>query len=645
MPSTSRRGHQARASRIARLRSEAQSLISAGASIEEAARTVGRTPATLHRWGLKTGAGTAAQRVKSDRVGLDGTLSYERDSSGRLVPQVDLALLPADPDEAALGYLAMMCDGATSRDDVGFGMADAVAGHLLAAKIGQWDETDRAAARHIAYSHRRQLQEVGLAVPDPDPDGSDRDAVSAVQQRLLIRETAGDLVVQGKGAPDGLRHAGFEYDRALPGWRAPAGSDAAVLGFEAAVLARDDAVLGDLPESETFDRESVRSIDAARAVSLEARDCDRIVSWAAAQNAAALDAYMDELKQAWGTDSDEAVEEALSLLAGPTVPRSEWVDAGALAALAEEHKPAREQFHALLHGDRDGTSSDIGHRVFMRAVQPAVSGRRGSEGMPHVWERADGRVEAVFPSGYGWSASSGAALPELHRSHAAALNCDNATLVADPAPPGSPEARRFKNGVRLRCVFPPGVEASDVVDVHRFEGTAAKGILPAVTDGSLADARALGARQAGPLARALADPAAKTWLNRWKTAESDWRARNETDRQRHTETVEARADQCRQWGADGHPGTAMNVTVTEVLTAKRKKHNTFTRCQVEFPDGTTGEVTFRVPRGSKPPSMAKLEGSQIAVAGEMRPAQPSISSGNDIRALNGRLVATEWQRV
>ena len=77
---------------------------------------------------------------RPDDVGLDGTLTYEQDGRGRdgpLVPQVDISLLPTDPDEAALGYLAMMCDGATSKDDVGFGMSDAVAGHLLAARIGQ----------------------------------------------------------------------------------------------------------------------------------------------------------------------------------------------------------------------------------------------------------------------------------------------------------------------------------------------------------------------------------------------------------------------------------------------------------------------------------------------------------------------------
>ena len=88
---------------------------------------VGRTPATLHRWGITAGSG-AAGRIKADMFGLDGTLTYEQDARGRLVPHVDISLLPTDPDEAALGYLAMMCDGATSKDDVGFGMSDASGG-------------------------------------------------------------------------------------------------------------------------------------------------------------------------------------------------------------------------------------------------------------------------------------------------------------------------------------------------------------------------------------------------------------------------------------------------------------------------------------------------------------------------------------
>ena len=98
-------------------------------------------------------------------------------------------------------------------------------------------------------------------------------------------------------------------------------------------------------------------------------------------------------------------------------------------------------------------------------------------------------------------------------------------------------------------------------------------------------------------------------------------------------------------GADDRSGTAMNVTVREVTASKRQRNNTFTRCEVEFPDGATGEVTFRVSRGSKAPSMAGLKGTQIAVTGEMRPAQPGRSTGTDIRSLNGRLATTEWQRI
>ena len=641
MPSTSRRGHHARASQIARLQSKAQALVDGGATVEEAARAVGRTPATLHRWGI-TAAPGAAGRIKADMFGLDGTLTYEQDARGRLVPHVDISLLPTDPDEAALGYLAMMCDGATSKDDVGFGMSDAMAGHLLAARIGQWDETDRTAARHIAYHHRRQLEEVGLVVPEPDASG--KDAVSAVQQRLLIREAGGDLVMQGKAPPDALRHAGWEYDRSLPGWRAPVGSEAATIGFEAAVLAKDDAVLGELPMSAEFDRDAVARIDAARTVALEDRDCDKIVSWAAAEAAAASDAYMTALKQAWGTDSEETVEEALRVLVRPVVPRSEWVDASDLAELADEHGTARERISALVYGDRDDPAA-VGHLAFMRSVEPATASSMRPERLPHVWERPDGRVEVVFPSVYGWRASSGTALPEMERSHADALDCDSATVVADPPPADSPDARRHKHGARLRCVFPQGVSAGDVIDVRRFAGTATDGMLPSVDSRSLVDAHERGTRQAESLANVLSDPAAKAWLGRWKESHADWRMRDQADRQRHMETVEARAAQCRQWGADDRSGTAMNVTVREVTASKRQRGNTFTRCEVEFPDGATGEVTFRVSRGSKAPSMAGLKGTQIAVTGEIRPAQPVRGTGTDIRSLKGRLATTEWQRI
>lgn len=641
MPSTSRRGHQVRASQIARLRGKARALVDGGATLEEAARAVGRTPATLHRWGITAGSGTAG-RIKADMFGLDGTLTYEQDGRGRLIPQVDMSLLPTDPDEAALGYLAMMCDGATSKDDVGFGMSDAVAGHLLAARIGQWDDTDRLAARYIAYQHRRQLEEVGLEVPDPDASG--KDAVSAVQQRLLIRETGGDLVVQGKAPPDALRHAGWEYDRSSPGWRAPADSEAAIIGFEAAVLARGDAVLGDLPMTDSFDKEAVASTDTARVAALEERDCSQVVSWTAAEAAATSDAYMSALKQAWGTDYEEAVEEALRVMARPVVPRSEWVDTADLAALADEHQTAQENIAALVYGERDDPTA-AGHLAFMRSVEPAMASSTRPDRVPHVWERPDGRVEVVFSSVYGWHASSGTALPVIHRSHAYALDCDSAMIVADPPPADSPDARRYKHGARLRCVFPQGVSAGDVIDVRRFAGTAAEGLLPTVDSGSLVDARERGTRQAERLAKVLSDPATKAWMERWKAADTDWRLRDQADRQRHMETVEARSAQCRQWGADGQPSTAMNVTVRGVTTSKRQRNNTFTRCEVEFPDGQTGEVTFRVPRGSKAPSMAGLKGTQIAVTGELRPAQPGRSAGTDIRSLNGRLVTTEWERV
>ena len=167
------------------------------------------------------------------------------------------------------------------------------------------------------------------------------------------------LVMQGKAPPDALRHAGWEYDRSLPGWRAPVGSEAATIGFEAAVLAKDDAVLGDLLMSEEFDRDAVARIDAARTAALEDRDCSKIVSWDAAEAAAAGDAYMSALKQAWGTDSEEAVEEALMVLIRPVVPRSEWVDSSDLSALADEH------------GDGTGT-----HRRFgLRRQRRPCSGR------------------------------------------------------------------------------------------------------------------------------------------------------------------------------------------------------------------------------------------------------------------------------
>lgn len=68
--------------------------------------------------------------------------------------------------KAVIDHLADRCDGAISKDDRGFGLSTVRAGHYLAMKpLGEWGSDDLDSARSVAYIHRHQVEQCGMAMP------------------------------------------------------------------------------------------------------------------------------------------------------------------------------------------------------------------------------------------------------------------------------------------------------------------------------------------------------------------------------------------------------------------------------------------------------------------------------------------------
>ena len=72
--------------------------------------------------------------------------------------------------EAAITFLARVCDGASSEDGHGFSKFDSMTGHRMARDIADGRPIDHVHALRIVGKYRRQLDAQGIALPPIEAD-------------------------------------------------------------------------------------------------------------------------------------------------------------------------------------------------------------------------------------------------------------------------------------------------------------------------------------------------------------------------------------------------------------------------------------------------------------------------------------------
>ena len=116
--------------------------------------------------------------------------------------------------KAIIDHLADRCDGAVSRDDRGFGLATVRAGHYLAMKpMDDWGPEDLDSARSVAYIHRHQAEECGMAMPDSIGDldaAGAKNALAEANSKVLLHFDGGTVTVIGAKRMG----SAWQYDKA-----------------------------------------------------------------------------------------------------------------------------------------------------------------------------------------------------------------------------------------------------------------------------------------------------------------------------------------------------------------------------------------------------------------------------------------------
>lgn len=123
-----------------------------------------------------------------------------------------------DATREAIEYLASVCDGAVALDDVGFSSSTVSLGHQLAA-LGDWTDTERAAALEVVWAHRKQLAGAGLETASEQP----RRASGRIRDVAVLRFEKNNLLLTGI-ARDAMKRAlgdsndAVRYSQAHKAW-------------------------------------------------------------------------------------------------------------------------------------------------------------------------------------------------------------------------------------------------------------------------------------------------------------------------------------------------------------------------------------------------------------------------------------------